>query len=1107
MFDLTPQDSSHPERFNYLTLLVDSGASHHICNLDQHYFTRLTPCDLMFTTANGGEFSSKQIGDLLYLKRVCLTDAIISLASVPRFCDDGHVVVFNRTDCRIFSNASYHARGSPLFTAHRVNDAYLLKLPLNSDVSSASVNPFQHRPPLNSAMVADARVMNRCAMWHQRLNHMNLRSMRKLRESKAITDMRWSTEEESAFISFICPGCAKGKMKRKPTFKSNPYPQRKIKGPGDLLFIDLYFSNIPSLKGHSVGLIIVDAHSRCAWTQTASSKDQAAVQFKTWLDYMSQLRVPISHFTMVRSDNGGEFVGDKFLSILTSYGIQPERSPPKAHVHVAERHIGLMKESMRSLIQAAYTNLSHAAEWLSSSKTSNPFVFWPEAARHACAVANTLPFSDDGQGASLTKHEMFFGTHPDYSRFKVFGCTVYVLNYLDDRETLDNTSTEAIYLGFDPIVPHTWRVLKINTKRIVNSKHCVFNENLDLQSIPVFNKHLHQSYHYWSEDPDTLGEYVGDIDAPDAHRVPWHLSSVRAHLLQESNSATQIAARQALAMSIVETSPLDSRCPKNIHEALSSPVWKASLQRETDSLAKNNIIEFVVWTSHMKVFDITYVWKIKNSIITGLKTYKTRACFRGDRQREGIDYDETFSPVVRLKTLRTILAISTALRAFVHHMDVDTAFLYGEMTEEEATIYIKIPVGYPVPSDIAARQANGETFCGKLLKALYGLKQAPRLWNKNIDAFLKSIGFEPLLTDSCLYRKSSPMGYSYIAVFVDDLVISAPTEDLMTEIKNALKGKYNMKDLGPISECLGMRITYDQPNGTMTLDQTDYIVKMLEHFDMKDLRQARTPLDPGTKLSISMAPATDAEKTAAAKFPYREIIGKVMYLMLCTRPDIAFAVSFLSKFNSCHGSEHHKGVIHLMRYLMTTKDMCITYGQQPIDLMGFSDASWGADVDTRRSVTGYVFFIAGGPISWKSKQQTTVALSSAEAEYMALCDAAKEAIHLRWLVQDISPIYKSSAKPAIIFEDNTACIALASNPVMHERTKHIDMRYHFVRERIISKEIYVHYLGTDLMIADLLTKTVSVQVSNALLPRILGCMDILRHVAPYFSYPSTEESE
>jgi hypothetical protein len=196
---------------------------------------------------------------------------------------------------------------------------------------------------------------------------------------------------------------------------------------------------------------------------------------------------------------------------------------------------------------------------------------------------------------------------------------------------------------------------------------------------------------------------------------------------------------------------------------------------------------------------------------------------------------------------------------------------------------------------------------------------------------------------------------------------------------------------------------------------------------MKDLRQARTPLDPGTKLSISMAPATDAEKTAAAKFPYREIIGKVMYLMLCTRPDIAFAVSFLSKFNSCHGSEHHKGVIHLMRYLMTTKDMCITYGQQPIDLMGFSDASWGADVDTRRSVTGYVFFIAGGPISWKSKQQTTVALSSAEAEYMALCDAAKEAIHLRWLVQDISPIYKSSAKPAIIFEDNTACISAVTH--------------------------------------------------------------------------------
>jgi hypothetical protein len=935
-------------------------------------------------------------------------------------------------------------------------------------------------------------------MWHQRLNHLNLRSMRKLREARAITGMVWSTEEETAFISFVCPGCAKGKMKRKPTFKSNPYPQRRINGPGDLIFIDLYFSNIPSLQGHTVGLLIIDAFSRCAWTETAPSKDQAAVKFKKWLDYMAQLRVPVNHFTMVRSDNGGEFIGEQFLAILTSYGLQPERAPPKAHVHVVERHIGLMKESMRSLIQAAYTNLSRAAEWMSTSKTSNPFIFWPHAARHACAVANCLPFSDDPSAESKTKHEMFFKKAPDYSRFKVFGCTVFVLNYADERETMDNTSQEAVYLGFDPIVPHTWRVLKINTKRVVNSKNCVFNENLDLQSIPVFNKSLHQDFQYWSEDPDSFGEYVGDVVNPDVNNLPWHLSSVRAHLLQESADAAYLAERQALAMAVVQTSPLDSRCPRNIHEALASPVWKASLQRETDSLAKNNIIEFVAWTSHMKVFDITYVWKIKNSIVTGLKTYKTRACFRGDRQREGIDYDETFSPVIRLKTLRTLLALAAAMRAHVHHMDVDTAFLYGVMDEDEPTIYIKIPVGYPVPPEVAQQQENGVKFCGRLLKALYGLKQAPRLWNKNIDAFLRSIGFTPMVTDPCLYRKNTPHGFIYIAVFVDDLVISAPTEDLMTETKNALKGHYNMKDLGSISECLGIRIKYDQPNGIMKLDQTDYIEAMIKHFGFQNLRQARTPLDPGIKLSVAMAPATDADKTEASKFPYREIIGKLMYLMLCTRPDIAYAVSFLSKFNSCHGSAHHTAVMHLLRYLLTTKDLCITYGPGPIDLTGFSDASWGSDVDTRRSVTGYVFFIAGGPVSWKSKQQTTVALSSAEAEYMALCDAAKEAVHLRWLLQDIDPVFKASGKPAIIFEDNTACIALASNPVLHERTKHIDMRYHFVRERIVSKEISVHFVGTDLMLADLLTKPVSVQVSNNLLFRLLGCTDIFALVAPYY---------
>jgi hypothetical protein len=286
----------------------------------------------------------------------------------------------------------------------------------------------------------------------------------------------------------------------------------------------------------------------------------------------------------------------------------------------------------------------------------------------------------------------------------------------------------------------------------------------------------------------------------------------------------------------------------------------------------------------------------------------------------------------------------------------------------------------------------------------------------------------------------------------------------------------------------------------MTLDQTEYITGILTKFNILNPRVATTPLDPGVKLSKSMCPVSLEDKLEAEKFPYREMIGSVMYLMLCTRPDIAFAVSQLSKYNSCHGQGHHTALLHLFRYLHHSKSKLITYSSQTTNLLGFSDSSWAADIDSRRSVTGYVFFVAGAPVSWKSQSQTTVALSSAEAEYMALCAATQEAVHLRVLLQDILPAYKASAEPAIIFEDNTACIAMSNNPVHHERTKHIDNKYHFIRERILSKEIHVVYLETRLMIADLLTKPVSLQVSKNLLPVLMGPTNIYDHVKAHYTY-------
>ena len=1127
-------DISNEKRFNYLTLVVDSGCSQHLSNLDTSYFTNVKSQQTIFTTANGSPLISMYVGDLPHLPNVCISNTAYNLASVPQLCDSNNIVVFDKTTCKLFSADSIAYLGNPLFVANRQNNSYLLKIPLNYSVDIAETSLLNMH-----AFTVDAQHKNRCTVWHCRLNHLNIASMRKLKLNGSIPDMIWTAEEESAFRAQICEGCIKGKFKAKPTFKKIKNPSNRIiDRPGKLIFIDLYFSNIPSAAGFTVGIIIVDAFSRCAWTRHAKTKDDAAAELKSWIDEMIREKIDVKNFCLIKSDAGGEFTANNFKSLLTSIGMRQEIAPPKSHVAVAERHIGLLKENLRSSIQAAYANLSKAAEWVTKGKTSNPFIFWPEAARHACAVSNFLPsqnmsvdFTADTnptpsqqknknqkintdpvsppgntvfKNQAVTKFQLFYSRPPDISRLKIFGCLTYVLNHVTLRQTMDSTASEGIHMGFDMAVPHTWRVLKFNTCRIVNSKDCVFNENLEFQKVSVFDKSLHESFQYWNEDPDALGEYAGDAIHPDIHNVPWISpidNIVNPFAATFQHDEPHIPQHMAFSLLLTPMERLDRRIPKNVHEALSSENWTASLAKETNSLSRNEVIKIVKKMPHFKVFDITYVFKIKKSIITGILTYKTRICFRGDRQVHYIDYDETYAPVVRLKSLRTILALSAATRSHIHHMDVDTAFLYGVMDDNEPDIYVKIPQGYPVPPEFQAAMRRGEQVCGKLEKALYGLKQAPRLWNKNINTFLVTNGFQPTISDPCVYTRDTSTGRSYIALFVDDLVISAPTMPEMDEIKLLLSSRYNMKDLGIISECLGMRIIYDQITGSLNLDQTEYIEQMLQKFNLQNLRPANTPLDPGVKLSRNMAPVTEDDKIQALKFPYQEIIGSVMYLMLCTRPDIAFAVSQLSKYNTCHGTAHHTSVIHLMRYLSATSNLRLTYGQQSTFPMGFSDSDYAFDVDSRKSVTGYVFYVAGGPVSWKSQSQATVALSSAEAEYMALAAATQEAVHLRQLMIDIDPVYAARLPPVHIFEDNTGAIAISNNPVHHERTKHIDVRYHFIRERIAMNHISVHYISTDKMIADLLTKPISVQISKTLLLPLLGCLHISEHVSKHVKLP------
>jgi hypothetical protein len=321
----------------------------------------------------------------------------------------------------------------------------------------------------------------------------------------------------------------------------------------------------------------------------------------------------------------------------------------------------------------------------------------------------------------------------------------------------------------------------------------------------------------------------------------------------QSSSPSAYSAIPASASASHSSTVLSDTLPRHYNDAVKYPHWKESVQRELNSLEKCNIMEIIdVLPDGVKPLDWTYVFKVKTDLNTGVKTYKSRATLRGDRQIAGVDYDETFAPVVRLKTLRTLLALAAIYGWHVHGMDVDTAFLNGEIAAGEKPVFVKLPHGYPLSGKWTGKRRD--KLYGRLLKHVYGLKQAPRTWNGTLHEYLLFLGFKPTDEDACLYIRIANDGtVAYAAVFVDDLVLVSASLSEVNLIKVELSRKWDMKDLGPLSSILGMKVIRNVAAGWLTLSQEKYALDVLERFGMSNCSPVSTPMDPGVVLSKSMS--------------------------------------------------------------------------------------------------------------------------------------------------------------------------------------------------------------------------------------------------------------
>ena len=438
--------------------------------------------------------------------------------------------------------------------------------------------------------------------------------------------------------------------------------------------------------------------------------------------------------------------------------------------------------------------------------------------------------------------------------------------------------------------------------------------------------------------------------------------------------------------------------------------WFRAMAEEVISIVKNDTWELEQRPTNRDVIGSRFILRNKYDANGVVERRKARLVAKGFSQKPGVDFHETFAPVARLNSIRALTAVAAKHQMSMHQIDVTTAYLNGDLDEE---IFMELPefleeiMQQVVQSGMTSRRIKdkvkkmldqirtGDMVC-RLKKSLYRLRQAARSWNNKISKAIKEYGGIPADADPCIFRVNRGGITLLIAVYVDDIMIVSDSIKEIRNFKHFLAQKFDIKDQGEIGYCIGLEFNRD--NGGISIRQKGYILDILKKFGMADSKSVSTPMDIGVKLTH---PEGAMEKKYA-ELPYRELVGALMYLATATRPDIAHAVSFLSQFLTNYRQEHWTATKRVLRYLRGTPGIGITYGCGGSSIIGFSDSDWGNCLTDRRSYTGYIFMYNGGAVSWESRKQRTVALSSTEAEYMALTEASKEAIHLKGLLKFLS---------------------------------------------------------------------------------------------------------
>ncbi|KAL5816417.1 hypothetical protein ACOSQ3_024795 [Xanthoceras sorbifolium] len=1008
---------------------LDSGASNHMTGrkdlfteLDEKVHGEISFGDLSKIPVQGrGDVMIKQKnGDHAFISNVYyVPDMKTNILSLGQLLEKGYHISLQNMQLTITD-----AQGK-LVTRVQMTKNRMFPLAIHHDV-----------PRCLTAIIND-----KDWLWHLRYGHLNFESLKQLGSKKMVKGL-----PNIHHPNEICESCVLSKQHRNSFGKEANW---KATMPLELVHTDVCGPLTPVSNGQNqYFLTFIDDYSRKTWVYFLKRKSEVFgyfKEFKTLVEKQSGY-----YIKTLRSDQGGEYTAGVFQEFLKQQGIRHQFTPA-----YTPQLNGVAERKNRTILNMARSML----------KDKNmPKSFWAEAVLCAVYLLNRCPTKSLD---TKTPHEVWSTHKPSVSHLRVFGSIAYIKVPEARRTKLEDKGEKCVLVGYGDRTMG-YRLYNPVTKKVIFSRDVIFEENeswnWDQTKASTSTELVHEG---------ETREVATEPQIPRDQQTPQHgfpspqrydaplpiereFSDMRprgTRSLEDLYEETEQVEEDITLYCLLMTSD-----PVSFEEANQERKWRSAMDEEIQSIEKNKTWELTNLPKGRKTIGVKWVFKTKRNAKGEVQRYKARLVAKGYKQKEGVDYGEVFAPVARQETIRLLISLAAQRSWKIYQLDVKSAFLNGFLEEE---IYVEQPPGYV--------KKGREDKVYRLKKALYGLKQAPRVWNMRIDDYFQKNGFDKCPYEHALYLKKETDGSMlYACLYVDDLIFTGNNPAMFEDFKQRMVKEFEMTDIGLMAHFLGIEVVQSEKG--IFISQSIYAKEILKRFSMEKCNPVTTPVETGLELRKN-------EKGDVDPTYFKSLVGSLRYLT-CTRPDILYGVGLVSRYMETPDQSHLNAAKRILRYIKGTINDGMLYTKcEDCRFTGYSDSDWGRDLDERKSTTGFTFFMGDTVFTWSSKKQAIVTLSSCEAEYVAACSAVCHGI---WIRNVLEYLGFPQVNPTEVYIDNRSAIALAKNPVFHERSKHIDTRYHFIREHVKNKEVELVSCRTYDQVADIFTKPLKHDVFSRL---------------------------